>query len=194
MREWLSTRWYAPILLLGAMIVALLVSGIAVMERLSGEGAHAVVSPTWTTALHRAEAALEQGDTVTALSSWREAHAAAVRSGQWEGMIAVGDASRRLAEKGASRPDGLARARRAYLTALFRARREHSVEGSLRAADAFGALGDRDVLAQALRIAEQQAGRDPARRARVRAVAERWMHHSFATDSGDANFTGGHQP
>jgi hypothetical protein len=193
MREWWSTRWYTPILALAALLFALLVAVLAAMERLAAEAPHAVTPRAWTTALDRADAALADGDLAGAMSAWREAHAAAMRSGQWEGMIAVGDASRRLGEGGAAR-ESVARARQAYLTALFRARRERSVEGSLRAAVAFGELGDRHVLAQALRIAERQAGRDPVSRARVRAVADRWMTSPLELDIRDPYLSGGHQP
>jgi hypothetical protein len=194
MREWWSTRWYTPILALAALIFALLVAGLAVMERLAAEAPHAVAPYTWTTALERADAAMAQGDTAEAMSAWRDAHAAAMRSGQWQGMIAVGDASRRLGVSSGAPRESVVRARQAYLTALFRARRERSVEGSLRAAVAFGELGDRHVLAQALRIAERQAGRDPVSRARVRAVADRWMTSPLKLDTRDPYLSGGHQP
>jgi hypothetical protein len=194
MREWWSTRWYTPILALAALLFALLVAGLAAMERLAADAPHAVAPHAWTTALDRVAAAIAEGDDTEAMSAWRDAHAAALRSGQWEGMIAVGDASRRLGEGHGSRGESVARARQAYLTALFRARRERSVEGSLRAAVAFGELGDRHVLAQALRIAERQAGRDPVSRARVRAVAERWMTSPLELDTRDPYLSGGHQP
>jgi hypothetical protein len=194
MREWWSTRWYAPILALAALLFLLLVAGLAVIERLAAETQHVVAPQAWASALEQAEVAMAQGDVAGARSAWRDAHAVALRSGQWESMIAVGDASRRLGVGGDTRREGVARARQAYLTALLRARRERSVEGSLRAAVAFGELGDRYVLAQALRIAEQQAGRDPASRARVRAVAERWMQSPLEIDTRDPYSSGGHQP
>jgi hypothetical protein len=194
MREWWSTRWYTPIIALAALLLVLLVAGLAVMEMLAAEAPSVVAPYTWTSPLSQAYAALERGDAGAAMSAWHEAHAAALRSGRWEGMLAVGDASRRLAETGGDRGDGLARARQAYLTALFRARREHSLDGLLRAAVAFGELGDRDVLAQALRLAEQQAGRDPLSRARVRTVADRWMSSPFEAEHRDPTLSGGHQP
>jgi hypothetical protein len=193
MREWLSTRWYAPILALGGLMLTLLVMGLAVFERLAAEVPSAVASRTWTTPLGQADAAMERGDAVAARSAWREAYAAAIRSGQWEGMIAVGDASRRLGESDGLRREGLARARQAYLTALFRARREHSLDGTLRAANAFGELGDRDVVALALRIAEQQAGSDPQARARVRNVADRWVGPALEAERWNLNRRGGGQ-
>jgi hypothetical protein len=194
MREWWSTRWYAPIFALAALLLVLLVAGLAVMEMLTAEAPSTVAPHAWTAPLDQADAALARGDAATAMSAWREAQAAALRSGHWEGMIAVGDASRRLAGTGRDRSDGLARARQAYLTALFRARRERSLDGLLSAAIAFGELGDRDVLGQALRIAEQQAGRDPLSRARVRTVADRWMSPPFEAEHRDPTLSGGHQP
>jgi hypothetical protein len=194
MREWLSTRWYTPIVALGALMLALLVAGLALFERLAAEVPSAVASHTWTTPLDRAEAALERGDALTALSAWREAHAAALRSRQWEGMIAVGNTARRLGDAAGSRREGLARARQAYLTALFRARRERSLDGALRAAVAFGELGDREVVALALRIAEQQAGRDPAAQARVRQAADRWLNRPWEADRRTLDRQGGQHP
>ena len=191
MREWWSTRWYTPLLAMGALLLALMVAGVAVMEMVAAEVSSAVAPDAWTTLLDRADAALARGNTAAALTAWRGAQAAAVRSGQWEGMIAVGDAARRLEASGESQRDSLARARQAYLTALFRARREHSVEGALRVAVAFGELGDRDVAAQALRVAEKQAGRDPIERARVRAVLDRWTETHPEADRRDPTLTGG---
>ena len=194
MREWWSTRWYAPLVALASLLLALLVAGLAVMEMLAAEAPSAVAPHAWTAPLDQAEAALGRGDAAAAMSAWREAQAAALRSGHWEGMIAVGDAARWLAEPGRDRADGLARARQAYLTALFRARREHSLDGLLSAAIAFGELGDRDVLAQALRLAEQHAGRDPLSRARVRTVADRWMSPPFEAEHRAPRLPGGQQP
>jgi hypothetical protein len=194
MAEWWSTRWYTPLLALGALLLGLLVAGIAVMEMFASEIPSAAAPDEWAAPLDRSDAALAGGDAAAALTAWREANAAAIRSGQWEGMIAVGDAARRLGARGGTPRDSLMRARQAYLTALYRARREQSVEGALRAAAAFGELGDRDVLAQALRIAEQQAGRDPVKRARVRSVTERWMSSPVENGHRDSPLTGGHQP
>ena len=55
-------------------------------------------------------------------------------------------------------------ARRAYLTALFRARGERSLIGVLSAAEGFKALGDREVVERALEMAarlEPDAGATP---------------------------------
>jgi hypothetical protein len=58
--------------------------------------------------------------------------------------------------------------------ALLRARDLQSLDGLLRAAEAFAALGDQDVLAESLRIAEALAGVEgPAARERVAAARRR---------------------
>jgi len=49
------------------------------------------------------------------------------------------------------------RARESYWTALFRARRQGSLNGVLDAAEAFGALNDRVMVEQCIRIAERLA-------------------------------------
>jgi hypothetical protein len=65
-------------------------------------------------------------------------------------------------------------ARQAYLDALFCARDRRSVDGVLRAAEAFAALGDRDVVVQSLRIADVLADAEgPAARERVAAARRR---------------------
>jgi hypothetical protein len=70
-------------------------------------------------------------------------------------MIEVGDSAARIG-KASAKPDALVRqARRAYLTAFLRARRRHSREGMLRAADGFAALGDREIAEQCRRAADQ---------------------------------------
>jgi hypothetical protein len=191
MREWWSTRWYTPLLGLGALLLALLVSGVAMMEFVATDVPSGLAPQTWTAPLDRSETALARGDAAAALTAWREANAAAIRSRQWEGMVAVGDAARRL-EAGTGFPrDSVARARQAYLTALFRAHRERSMEGVLRVAIALGEMGDRNALAQALRVAEREAGHDPVKRARVRAVADRWTSPALEADRRDPIPTGG---
>jgi len=180
MKESWLTRWYTPLVVVGMAL-------IAILEVLTAAVPNAVAPRAWTVFLGHAEEALREDDDTAALSWWRQARAAALRSGQWEGMLEVGDAARRL-------PDGVSRARQAYLTALFRARRQHSFEGVLRSATAFGELGDRDVLAQALRMAEREAGADPRARERLRAVAERWSSAPMTTERRDRRLPGGDHP
>jgi hypothetical protein len=188
LRESWSTRWYVPLVGLAALMVAVLVLALAFVEVLIADDPDAVALHAWTAPLSQMEAALDRGDTAEARSAWREARAAAIRSRQWEGMLAVGDASRRFGF------EGRARAREAYLTALFRARREGSLEGLLGAAAAFGELGDREVLVHALRLAERQGGRDPFVRTRIRRIVDRWLSPPIEAEHHDPALSGGKHP
>jgi hypothetical protein len=69
----------------------------------------------------------------------------APRSSSWQPVMRIGDDARARGDLGA--------ARRAYLTVLFRARGERSLLGLLSAAEGFQALGDREVVEHALRMA-----------------------------------------
>jgi hypothetical protein len=188
MKESWSTRWYTPLLLLAGTVLLALIGALGVAELLTSEAPHVVASRTWTTPLGRAEQALDEADLAAALAWWREARAAALRSGGWEGMVDVADVSRRFGA------DGTEAARRAYLTALLRARRQRSLDGLLRAAAGFGALGDREVLAHALRLAEREAGADAVARERVRVVADRWMTPPLEAEHRDPTKPGGRRP
>ena len=105
----------------------------------------------WKLRLAAVDHALANGDGAAAVRAWRDAYAAARSSRRWEAMIELGDAAVRIGE------DGQPRARRAYLTALGRARRDGSVDGVLRPARGFETLGDHDVAAQCREIAGQLA-------------------------------------
>jgi len=190
MKESWSSRWYAPLVAIGVGVLVLLIIALAIVEVLVASAPPAPSPAGWNAALERAHEAARDGDTAQALSWWQEARREALRSGTWEAMIDVGDASRRLATDAAARRDAQTRAREAYMTALLRARRDHSVDGVLRAAAAFGELGDRAVVAHAFRIAEREAARDPQAREQVRAA--RWKSRSL--EAGHPNHSGGAQP
>jgi hypothetical protein len=175
MTESWSTRWYTPLVALGVAALVLIILALAIVEVLVAAAPPAVGAGSWTMPLERAEEALRDGDVRQALAWWREARSVALRSQQWEGLVEVGDASRRLGARGGFHREGEAYARDAYMAALARARRRHSLDGVLRIAIAFGELGDREVVAHAIRIAEHEAADDPRARERVRAVADRWM-------------------
>jgi hypothetical protein len=188
MKESWSTRWYTPLLALAGLLLALLVLALAFVEVLTAEAPRTAAPHSWAAPLGRMDRALAGGDGAAALTAWREAYAAAFRSARWEGMMAVGDAASRLGA------DARAQSRQAYLTALFRAEREGSLEGLLGAATAFGHLGDRDVLVHALLLAEREAGRDPVKRAHVRNIADRWMSPPLEAEHRDPTFSGGQHP
>ena len=68
----------------------------------------------------------------------------APRPSSWQAVLQIGNEAR-------ARGDAPA-ARRAYLTALFRARGARALPGVLSAAEGFKALGDRDAVEHALRM------------------------------------------
>jgi hypothetical protein len=175
MSEPWSTRWYTPLVVLGGAVLVLLVLALALVEVLLADVARVPRPVSWTTPLERSDEALRDGDVAQALTWWREANVVALRSRQWEGMIEVGDAARRLGVGAGLRRDGDALARNAYMTALLRARRQGSLDGMLRAAVGFGELGDREVVAHVVRLAERRTGGDRRAHDQVRAVADRWL-------------------
>ena len=182
MSESWSTRWYTPLVAIGIGALVLMIVALAVVEVLVASVPPVQTPAGWSMSLERADEALREGDVAQAVAWWREARMEALRDRGWEGLIEVGDASRRLGMRGGFRSGGETLARDAYMTALLRARREQSLDGILRAATAFGELGDREVAAHALRIAERQAAQDPRAREHVRAVAERWKAPSFEAE------------
>src|SRR5262245_47168695 len=107
----------------------------------------------WKARLQQMDGAMVRNDFAAAEGLWREAYEAALRSRHWEGMVAVGDAYRRLGERAGFGKAADAKARETYLAALFRARGEGSVEGVLRAAQGFVDLGDLEVVEQCLVVA-----------------------------------------
>jgi hypothetical protein len=187
-REAWTSRWYAPLLGLAGGLLASLILALALVQILISGRPSPVAPQAWRVPLDEAEQALQRGDHVAALSAWSQARAAALRSQHWEGLLAVGDASRLFGAQ------GRARAREAYLTALLRARRDHALDGVLRAATGFAELGDREVLAYALRLADREAGRDPLMHAQVRAVAARWMRPPLEAGHRDSTPSGGRHP
>jgi hypothetical protein len=100
---------------------------------------------SWASLLTAFDDALARGDAGAALRTWTQAHSAALRSRHWEGLLAVGEARLRVERAADPEKAAVATAREAYLAALFRARQEGSLEGVIRAAEAFEALGDVEV-------------------------------------------------
>ena len=139
----------------------------------------------WTIHIRKAEEALAKKNVSAAEQSWHEAYVAALGSQRWESMVAVGGAARRIGEVAGTREASAARARQIYLVALYRARQQRSVEGVLGTAEAFDALGDREVVNECIRIAESLAGQsdDANTRERVRAFRERSAARSSDTRS-----------
>ena len=129
----------------------------------------------WAVHLRRMDDALAEKNVRGAERAWHDAHVEALASLSWEPMVDVGDAALRIAEGAGFGDVYEPKARRIYLSAFFRARREGSVEGVLRAAQAFARLGDREVAGQCLRTAERLARQasDQHALARMREIQER---------------------
>jgi hypothetical protein len=91
--------------------------------------------------------------------------AEAPRASRWQVVLQVGHQAR-------ARGD-VPSARRAYLTALFRARGERSLVGVLGAAEGLEALGDREVVERALAMAAALGPHDEVASAPTRLQALR---------------------
>jgi hypothetical protein len=133
--------------------------------------------------LDAVERVLGRGDIAAAERALRDAYGAAVGSRTWEGMVEVGDASRRVGQAPGARGRAAARAREAYLAALLRARQQGSLPGVVRAAEGFAALGDREPVDACIRVAMELAARltDAQQRERAQASIERLARRLEAT-------------
>ena len=126
----------------------------------------------WTTHIEVLNRAVEAGDTAIAARAWRDAYAAALADPGWAGLVQVAAASVRMGVLPEMRKACDSRARETYWTALFRARKQGSLNGVLQAAEAFGALGDRTMVEQCVKVAEGLAalGGDADASSRVRTL------------------------
>jgi hypothetical protein len=163
----------AIVVLAIAILIALAIVEVLASHASAAEAEGSNVAAPWAPHVERVDEALAQDNVSAALRAWGNAYTAALGSRRWEGLIEVGDAYLRIGDRVAYRPAFAAKAREAYLAALFRARRQNSLDGVLRAADAFAALGDRQVVAQCLKLARELAGRDPQAQARVQGYTNR---------------------
>ena len=168
MRNGRTARRISIILAVAVVITA---AGAAILDQRSSG---APIEPMMTPERHlaRVDAALASHDLRTARDVVRDAYAAAVTSRRWEPLLQVGDAQLRVEGASGYPTLGKASARANYLSALFRARDQRSLDGVLQAADAFSRLGDASVVRQALVVARDLAGRDPVAQARVDIAAE----------------------
>ncbi len=153
------------LLLIGAVALAMIPAASAESERTA-----------WAARIVEIDQALKRGDAPAAHAAWREAYVAAHVEREWPGMIAVGEAALRVGRATGTPHLYEPRARRAYLTALLRARRHGSVEGVLAAGDAFGRLGDQALVQQALAVATDLAARsgDDSARRRIQTFRSQW--------------------
>jgi len=176
MREPGAHRWSYTLALAAVAMLVLTILALLGVEFLADNVLGADPEVAWQAQLERVEAALARNDLAGAEMLWSEAYVAAIKSRHWEGMVAAGDIYRRLGELGGFRKISDAKAREAYLAALFRARSRGSLEGVLRAAQGFAELGDQEVVDQCIRVARSVAARswNPRAEELVRIFAERW--------------------
>ena len=154
---------------LGLVLASALMSrAVSVPRALESPAVRGDAAP-WAAHLATVDAALAAGDVPAALSAWHEAYGAALGSRRWEGFADAGDAYLRIGHASNAPAHAVPRARELYLSALFRARDAGSLDGVLRIANAFAALGDPDVTVQALRMARRLPGPhpDPSLRGRL---------------------------
>jgi len=129
----------------------------------------------WRAHLSVVDQELERGHVDVAVRAWQDAYGAALASRNWESMIAVGDAFLAIGRASGSARGARTNAREAYLIALIRARRDRSVDGAIRSAEAFRALDDRAVVEQCLHIAAQLAAGDEPAQEKVYEARQRWV-------------------
>ena len=144
---------------------------------LATNGRHPAFEARWRQLVQDIDNAAQAGNPRRAVAAWREAHAEAVRSGRWPDMADVGDAALRVGAVAEFGESPQAAARRSYLTVLFRARAERSLDGVLRACQGFAFLGDRSVVQQCIRVAYEVAGTDTVARGRVIAFTGEFLPH-----------------
>ncbi len=140
------------LLVLAALAIVLVVAAsadIAAQER-----------EEWKRHLERAESAASRGDVASALKALDQAYLAALDTGRWEGVVEYADAMLHLRERARLGGGTAAKAREAYLIALWRARDAGSVEGMLRSAEGFARLGDFEALAYAARVIQLYEARE----------------------------------
>src|SRR5438445_10285403 len=142
-----SSRWLCMSLPAIASTLGLM---LLVANVIAGFADHAIGTGTqiaWQGQLLKVEEALARGDLATAERQWREAYAAALKSQHWQGMVATGDTYRVLGAQAGFRAASVAKARQAYLTALFAARTEGSAEAVLGTPERSAESGDAGAAA-----------------------------------------------
>jgi hypothetical protein len=137
----------------------------------------------WQAHLDVVKKELEHGHVDAAVRVWHDAYGAALESRSWESMIAVGDAFMAIGRASGTAVGARMNAREAYLVALIRARRDRSVDGALRSAEAFRELDDRAIVEQCLHIATQLAAGDERAQQRVHEARQRWTARQADVDT-----------
>lgn len=143
----------------------------------------------WATHLDAMDVGIAANNASAAVLAWRNAYAAALDQPGWRGLVEVAGAALRIGTIPGFRKAAESRARESYWTALFRARRQGSLNGVLDTAEAFGALGDRVMVEQCIRIAERLAvlAGDSDAADRVRVLAADLAHRYVEVERGELN-------
>jgi len=138
----------------------------------------------WTAHIQAMDQAVTEQDPGESVRAWRQAYSAALSHPGWLGLLTVAAASLRLGAFPGLARGAVARARETYWIAFLRARQQHSLNGVLHAAEAFGELGDRSTVEQCMRVAEGLASRtgDVAQVDRVRLIVARLAERSLAEE------------
>ena len=182
MNQTFRETWVATVLLAAVAMLALTIMIVTVVDALALDLSAEV--PAYVHS-QRAYDALAGGDVVLALRHWRQGHVVVMASRRWEGLVEAGDLYRRIGARGGFYTEAVGRARDCYLTALLRARGERSLDGVLRATEAFADLGDEAIVERGLQIARQLAAgdADPRARERVERLAARWAARAGRADA-----------
>ena len=144
---------------------------------LATNGRHPAFEAEWRQSLEDIDDAWQTANPGRAVAAWHDAYRVAVRTGRWDAMIDVGDAALRVGAVSEFREAPDAAARRSYLTALFRARGQASLDGVLRACQGFALLGDVSVVQQCIGIGHELAKTDPVADGHVAAFARQFTSH-----------------
>jgi hypothetical protein len=164
-----------PLLAIAVTITAMSSRGAgpALAVRPAASAEMMLTPPPWRISLETMDHALAGGDIRAAETAWRNAYGDAIRSRGWEALLAVGEGSLRIGDHVVFKQPFQSRARGAWLSALVHARERRSVHGVVTVAEAFATLGDTDVVARALSIADDLAAFDTSGNARRHVLSVR---------------------
>ncbi len=181
------TRQQRTTIVVLAAIFAMLM-GLEVVAQAAAHRAAKMEPSSWGEFIDRADRALAARNVNGAERAAHNAYTAALDSRGWDGLVAAGEAYLRMGEATGFRTVARGKARQAYLSAFFRARSQGSLEGVVRSAEAFTALGDRQVAAECLKTAERlaSASNDLRSRERMAALAELMAGRVAGLESGQA--------
>lgn len=148
-------------------LAALVVGGLRVGVPPAAQDASA-----WRDQLRRMDEALAGGEVAVAVGAWQAAEAAARQASGWEALVDAADAYLRIGDAVAFRRAFVDRARVNYRLALQRARREGSLEGVLRVAEALATLEEHPALEEAVGIARTMLAGNETAGTRPRPLAD----------------------